>query len=184
MTDKEIIQLFQISDKAERAFNLLLQKYQQRLYFMVRRMVVIHDDADDIMQNVWIKIWKNLSNFKEESQLYTWLYRIAANETFTFLAQKKKKGTISFEIRREEEEVFDGADRLKADAYFDGDEIQRKLEKAIQSLPDKQKMVFQLKYYEEMKYEDMSAILGTSVGALKASYFHAVKKIEENLKKD
>jgi len=100
------------------------------------------------------------------------------------LAQKKKKGTISFEVGREEDEVFDGAERLRADAYFDGDEIQRKLEQAIQSLPDKQKMVFQLKYYEEMKYEDMSAILGTSVGALKASYFHAVKKIEENLKKD
>ncbi len=184
MTDKEIIQLFHLPDQAERAFNLILQKYQQRLYFMVRRMVVIHDDADDIMQNVWIKIWKNLSNFKEESQLYTWLYRIATNETFTFLDQKKKKGTVSFEISSPDDEVFDTAAWLKADAYFDGDEIQRKLEQSIQLLPDKQKMVFQLKYYEEMKYEDMSAILGTSVGALKASYFHAVKKIEENLKKD
>lgn len=184
MTDKEIIQLFHIPEKAERAFNLILQKYQQKLYFMVRRMVVIHDDADDIMQNVWIKIWKNLSNFKEESQLYTWLYRIATNETFTFLDQKKKKGTVSFETSSTDDEVFDTAAWLKADAYFDGDEIQRKLEQSIQLLPDKQKMVFQLKYYEEMKYEDMSAILGTSVGALKASYFHAVKKIEENLKKD
>lgn len=184
MTDKEIIQLFHLPDQAERAFNLILQKYQQRLYFMVRRMVVLHDDADDIMQNVLIKIWKNLSNFKEESQLYTWLYRIATNETFTFLDQKKKKGTVSFEISSQDDEVFDTAAWLKADAYFDGDEIQRKLEQSIQLLPDKQKMVFQLKYYEEMKYEDMSAILGTSVGALKASYFHAVKKIEENLKKD
>ena len=184
MTDKEIIQLFHLPDKAERAFNLILQKYQQKLYFMVRRMVIIHDDADDIMQNVWIKIWKNLSNFKEESQLYTWLYRIAANETFTFLEQKKKKGTVSFELGNDSGEKFDSSELLKADHYFDGDEIQYKLERAIQQLPDKQKMVFQLKYYEEMKYEDMSAILGTSVGALKASYFHAVKKIEENLKKD
>lgn len=184
MTDKEIIDLFHTTSKAEMAFNLLLKKYQQKLYFLVRRMVVSHDDADDIMQNVWIKIWRNLSNFKQEAQLYTWLYRIASNETFTFLENKKKKATIRFEVSNSESETFDGSELLKAEAYFDGNEIQLKLALAIQMLPDKQKMVFQLKYYEEMKYEEMSEILRTSVGALKASYHHAVKKIELFLKTD
>jgi RNA polymerase sigma-70 factor (ECF subfamily) len=184
MTDKEILDLFQIPTKSEQAFNLLLKRYQQKLYFLVRRMVLSHDDADDIMQNVWIKIWKNLANFKQESQLYTWLYRIASNETFTFLEEKKKKATTRFESHNDENEIFDSSILLKADAYFDGDEIQLKLEQAIQQLPDKQKMVFQLKYYEEMKYEEMSETLGTSVGALKASYHHAIKKIEVFLKTD
>lgn len=183
-TDKEIIDLFHSSTKSELAFNLLLKKYQQKLYFLVRRMVINHDDADDIMQNVWIKIWRNLAGFKQESQLYTWLYRITCNETFSFLQQKKKQAIVHFENELQDGEMVDNSAFLKADPHFDADEVQLKLEQAIQQLPDKQKMVFQLKYYQEMKYEDMSEILGTSVGALKASYHHAVKKIELFLKTD
>ncbi len=152
---------------------MLMVKYQQRLYWQIRRMVLDHDDADDVLQNVFIKVWNNLGKFQEQSQLFTWLYRIAMNESLTFLNQKKRKGA----------DAIDGVNvevvaRLEADQYFDGDDIQLKLQAAIAGLPDKQKQVFLMRYYDELSYEEMSKVLGTSVGALKASYHFAVKKIE------
>ena len=131
-------------------------------------------DADDVLQNVFIKVWKGLDNFREDAKLYTWLYRIASNESLTFIEQQKKRQIVSFE------DAQSGmADRLKADKDFDPNKLEWKLQLAIQRLPEKQKLVFSLRYYDEMPYEDMSRILETSEGALKASYHHAVKKIEE-----
>ena len=158
---------------------MLLVKYQNRLYWQIRRMVLSHEDADDVLQNVFIKVWKSLGNFQEQSQLFTWLYRIAVNESLTFLSQKKKRATGS--IENNEMEI---SANLSADTYFDGEAIQKKLQEVIATLPDKQKQVFLLRYYDEMPYEEMSELLGTSVGALKASYHHAVKKIEERLTGD
>jgi RNA polymerase sigma-70 factor (ECF subfamily) len=137
-------------------------------------MVVDHDDAHDVVQNVFIKVWKGLDNFREDAKLYTWLYRIASNESLTFIEQQKKRQIVSFE------DAQSGmADRLKADKDFDPNKLEWKLQLAIQRLPEKQKLVFSLRYYDEMPYEDMSRILETSEGALKASDHHAVKKIEE-----
>ena len=156
------------------AFQKLLREYQKPLYNHIRNIVLNHDDADDVLQNTFIKVFQNLKNFKGESKLFSWIYRIATNEAITFLNQKaKKNNTTSEELQSKI------VDNLKADSYFDGDEIQFKLQKAIAVLPEKQQLVFKMKYFEEIKYEDMSEILGTSVGALKASYHHAVKKIEE-----
>lgn len=156
------------------AFQKLLREYQKPLYSHIRNIVLNHDDADDVLQNTFIKVFQNLKNFKGESKLFSWMYRIATNEAITFLNQKaKKNNTTSEELQSKI------VDNLKADSYFDGDEIQFKLQKAIANLPEKQQLVFKMKYFEEIKYEDMSEILGTSVGALKASYHHAVKKIEE-----
>jgi len=155
------------------AFQRLMQNYQKPLYIHVRNIVLNHDDADDVLQNTFVKIFQNLKNFKGESKLFTWMYRIATNEALTFLNQKaKKSGISSLELQNK------AIDNLKADVYFDGDEIQIKLQKAIAQLPEKQQLVFKMKYFEELKYEEISEILGTSVGALKASYHHAVKKIE------
>lgn len=156
------------------AFQKLLREYQKPLYNHIRNIVLNHDDADDVLQNTFIKVFQNLKKFKGESKLFSWMYRIATNEAITFLNQKaKKNNTTSEELQSKI------VDNLKADSYFDGDEIQFKLQKAIANLPEKQQLVFKMKYFEEIKYEDMSEILGTSVGALKASYHHAVKKIEE-----
>ena len=156
------------------AFQKLLREYQKPLYNHIRNIVLNHDDADDVLQNTFIKVFQNLKNFKGESKLFSWMYRIATNEAITFLNQKaKKNNTTSEELQSKI------VDNLKADSYFDGDEIQFKLQKAIANLPEKQQLIFKMKYFEEIKYEDMSEILGTSVGALKASYHHAVKKIEE-----
>lgn len=156
------------------AFQKLLREYQKPLYNHIRNIVLNHDDADDVLQNTFIKVFQNLKNFKGESKLFSWMYRIATNEAITFLNQKaKKNNTTSEELQSKI------VDNLKADSYFDGDEIQFKLQKAIANLPEKQQLVFKMKYFEEIKYEDMSEIIGTSVGALKASYHHAVKKIEE-----
>jgi RNA polymerase sigma-70 factor (ECF subfamily) len=156
------------------AFQKLLREYQKPLYNHIRNIVLNHDDADDVLQNTFIKVFQNLKNFKGESKLFSWMYRIATNEAISFLNQKaKKNNTTSEELQSKI------VDNLKADSYFDGDEIQFKLQKAITLLPEKQQLVFKMKYFEKLKYEDMSEILGTSVGALKASYHHAVKKIEE-----
>ncbi len=155
------------------AFSVLVNTHQERLYWHIRRMVVGHDDTDDILQNTFIKAFRALDTFRGESQLYTWLYRIATNETISFLKTKRLKMFVSFESA---ENHF--AKHLEADSEISGDSIQGKLQRAILKLPDKQRLVFNMKYYEEMKYEEMSEILGTSVGALKASYHHAVKKIE------
>jgi RNA polymerase sigma factor (sigma-70 family) len=156
------------------AFQKLLQDFQKPLYNHIRNIVLNHDDADDVLQNTFVKVFQNIKNFKGESKLFSWMYRIATNEAITFLSQKaKKNNTTSEELQSKI------VDNLKADSYFDGDEIQFKLQKAITLLPEKQQLVFKMRYFEEIKYEEMSEILGTSVGALKASYHHAVKKIEE-----
>lgn len=159
------------------AFRKLLQLYQKPLYNHIRNIVLNHDDADDVLQNTFIKVFKSLKNFKGESKLFSWLYRIATNEALTFLKQKARKSGIS------NEEVQQKAiQNLESDVYFDGDEIQLKLQKAIALLPEKQQLVFKMKYFEELKYDEISEIVETSVGALKASYHLAVKKIEEYLK--
>jgi RNA polymerase sigma-70 factor (ECF subfamily) len=175
-SDDQLLDQFQQEDSRNFAFNLLVKKYQRRLYSHIRRIVIDHDDTNDVIQNTFIKVWGSLINFNRESQLYTWLYRIATNESITFLNKKRKKFFIP--IVDVEHQL---AGSLEDDSYFSGDEIQLKLQKAILKLPEKQRIVFNMKYYEEMKYEDMSEILGTSVGALKASYHHAVKKIEHFL---
>jgi RNA polymerase sigma-70 factor (ECF subfamily) len=154
-----------------------LKDYQKPLYNHIRNIVLNHDDTDDVLQNTFIKIFQHLKNFKGESKLFSWMYRIATNESITFINQKaKRNGTTSEALQTKI------VDNLKADIYFDGNEIQIKLQKAIALLPEKQQLVFKMRYYEEIKYEDMSEILGTSVGALKASYHHAVKKVEEYVK--
>jgi RNA polymerase sigma factor (sigma-70 family) len=173
MTDEEILLQYKIPESRDAAFKALVVKYQQRLYYHIRRMVLDHDDANDVLQNAFIKAWKGLENFREESQLYTWLYRIGTNECLTFLANKQKKFSYSLDDMQNHL-----ANKLSSDKYFDGNQMEMKLQKAILTLPEKQKLVFNLRYYDEMPYEEMSKVLGTSEGALKASYHHAVKKIE------
>jgi RNA polymerase sigma factor (sigma-70 family) len=155
------------------AFEKLLKEFQRPLYNHIRTIVLNHDDTDDVLQNTFVKVFRNLDKFKGESKLFSWMYRIATNEALTFLNQKAKKSGVSSETLQNKT-----IDNLKADEYFDGNEIQIKLQKAIALLPEKQQLVFKMKYFEELKYEEISEILGTSVGALKASYHHAVKKIE------
>ncbi len=159
------------------AFRKLLQLYQKPLYNHIRNIVLNHDDTDDVLQNTFMKVFQNLENFKGESKLFSWMYRIATNEALTFLQQKAKKQGIS-----SEEVQKNVISKLESDVFFDGDEIQLKLQKAIATLPEKQQLVFKMKYFEELKYEEISEIVDTSVGALKASYHLAVKKIEEFLK--
>ncbi len=177
--DQEILRIFHQEGMGEKAFGMVLDKYQERLYWHIRKMVVHHEDADDVLQNTFIKIWKGLSKFRGESELFTWIYRIATNEALSFLKQKANKTG-----RNVEDPELSFATSLMSDEYFDGDEIQLKLQVAISKLPNKQKLVFQMKYTEDMKYEQMSEILNTSVGALKASYHHAVKKIRNELEED
>lgn len=159
------------------AFKQLVQQFQKPLYFHIRNIVLNHDDTDDVLQNTFIKVFSNIKNFKGESKLYSWIYRIATNESLTFIEQRAKKQGISNEEVQQKAIM-----NLESDVYFEGNEIQIKLQKAIAILPEKQQLVFKMKYFEEMKYENMSEILDTSVGALKANYHHAVKKIEEYLK--
>jgi RNA polymerase sigma factor (sigma-70 family) len=176
--DAQLLADFVRSESREKAFNQLIRKYQQRVYLLVRKMVIDHDDADDVVQEVFIKVWKNLDRFEGGSQLFTWIYRIATNECLRFLERKKKK---RFWISLSDAGT-ELAAKIDNSPYISGDEVQKKLQKALLRLPDKQRLVFNLKYFEELKYEEMSEITGTSVGALKASYHHAVKKIEEDLK--
>ncbi len=171
--EKEFIKELLDPKTQNQAFERLLKQYQRPLYSHIRNIVLNHDDADDVLQNTFIKVFQYLIKFKGESKLFSWMYRIATNEALTFLNQKAKKSGISSETLQS---II--VDNLKADAYFDGNEIQIKLQKAIITLPKKQQLVFKMKYFEELKYEEISEILGTSVGALKASYHHAVKKIE------
>ncbi|HRG57854.1 MAG TPA: sigma-70 family RNA polymerase sigma factor [Bacteroidia bacterium] len=173
-SDKELLVMFKEESSKNFAFNLIIKKYQKKLYSIIRRMLIDHDDTDDVLQNTFIKMWHHLDSFKEDSQLYTWLYRIATNESLTFLKKKRTKFFVPIV-----DVEYKLSQSLEADQNFKGDEIQMRLQKAILKLPEKQRLVFNMKYFEEMKYEDMSEILGTSVGALKASYHHAVKKIEE-----
>lgn len=175
--DSELLKLFQ-EDKSKQheVFALILKKYQQKIYWHIRRMVVNHDDADDIVQDVFIKVWRNLESFRQDSQLYTWIYRIATNECITFLNKKKDKLNVSYEEMTEKL-----GETLKDDPFFTGEEIQQKLQKAILTLPEKQRLVFNMKYYDDLKFQEISDIVGTSVGALKTSYHLAVKKIESFL---
>lgn len=178
-TDQELLAMFREENSRNMAFNLIIKEYQERIYWHVRKIVVDHDDANDVAQNTFVKAWKGLDNFREDSKIYTWLYRIATNESITFL--KKKKAHLFSSI----EDVQHGLSaNLESDHYFDGDEIERKLQQALLTLPHKQRIVFNMKYFEEMKYQEMSEILGTSVGALKASYHHATQKVKRFLKND
>ncbi|MFC4818651.1 MULTISPECIES: RNA polymerase sigma factor [unclassified Flavobacterium] len=177
MQDEKIFIAELLNPKTQNeAFRKLVREYQRPLYSHIRNMVLSHDDADDVLQNTFVKVFQNLKSFKGESKLYSWVYRIATNEAITFINTRAKKSGIS------SSELKDSLiNKLEADVDYDGNEIQLKLQKAVATLPEKQQLVFKMKYFEEMKYEEMSEVLETSVGALKASYFHAVKKIEEFL---
>ena len=179
MPNDQLIEQLKNPETKRTAFHELVKTFQERLYWHVRKIVINHDDADDVLQNIFVKVWNNIDSFREESSLYTWLFRIATNESLTFIAQNKRRSIFS--VNNENDYLVES---LKAEEYFDGSEIQLKLQKAILKLPDKQRLVFNMKYFDEMKYNDMSEILETSVGALKASYHHAVKKIEEYLKEE
>jgi len=175
--DQQLLTDLKDEKKKQQAFRVLVGKYKERLYWHIRKIVMNHEDADDILQEVFIKVWKNISSFRADSGLYTWLYRIATNESLSFLSQKKRK------FLGNSEEINDYLiENLKSDPYFSGDEIQLKLQKAIAQLPEKQRLVFNMRYFDEVKYQDMEKILGTSEGALKASFHHAMKKIETFLK--
>ena len=177
LSDSELLVKFRNPVTKEKAFTSIIKKYQEKLYWHLRRMVVDHEDANDVLQNVMIRVWNGLENFREDSQLYTWLYRVATNECLTFLEQQKKRASVSLS------DVESGLEnKIKADQNFDGKKLEWKLQLGIQQLPEKQRIVFQLRYYDEMPYEEMSRVLETSEGALKASYHHAVKKIEEYIK--
>lgn len=178
LEDAELLAAFAQTESRERAFGQLVEKYQQRVYFLVRKMVIDHDDADDVVQEVFIKVWKSLGRFEGGSQLFTWLYRIATNECLRFLEKNKKKrfwismGDAGNEL----------ANKLETSPHISGDEVQLRLQKSLLKLPDKQRLVFNLKYFEDLKYDEIAEITGTSIGSLKASYHHAVKKIEEDIK--
>jgi len=176
-SDNELLVQFRKPETKESAYTAIIRKYQEKLYWHIRRMVVEHEDTNDVLQNVFIRVWNGLENFREDAQLYTWLYRIATNECLTFLEQQKKRGTISLN------DIETGlSNKVRADKYFDPNKLEWKLQLAIQQLPEKQRLVFTLRYYDEMPYEQMSQVLDTSEGALKASYHHAVKKIEDYIK--
>ncbi|HEX2536066.1 MAG TPA: sigma-70 family RNA polymerase sigma factor [Chitinophagaceae bacterium] len=176
-SDAELLAEFREPATREPAFTKIIRKYQEKLYWHIRRMVVDHDDANDVLQNVFIRVWNGLENFREASQLYTWLYRIATNESLTFLENQKKRSAVSLS------DVESGLEnKIRADRDFDANKLEWKLQLAIQQLPEKQRIVFSLRYYDEMPYEEMSRVLETSEGALKASYHHAVKKIEDYIR--
>lgn len=170
-TEKQLQQMLQEPSQQRKAFECIVHKYTPQLYWLIRRMVYSHDDADDVLQNTFLKAWSNLSSFRGDSKLSTWLYRIATNEALSFLQHKRE----TLALDSPEASILN---TLECDPYFDGDQTQKILQQALATLPDKQRLVFNLKYYEEMKYEDMSQFLETSVGALKASYHFAVQKIE------
>jgi RNA polymerase sigma factor (sigma-70 family) len=178
-SDKELMGLFRKPESRELAFNLIVRQYQEKLYWHIRKLIIDHNDTDDTLQNTFIKVWSGLKNFREDSGLYTWLYRIATNEALTFLKNKKRRFLLP--LIDVEKQL---ANSLVNDPYFNGDELQLKLQKALLTLPEKQRLVFNMKYFDEMKYEEMAEILTTSVGALKASFHHAVKKIEKYISED
>jgi RNA polymerase sigma-70 factor, ECF subfamily len=178
LSDEELIGNLKNENTRNVAFSHLVNKYQERLYWHIRKIVLNHDDSDDVLQNTFLKIWKNMDSFREESSLFTWMYRIATNESLTFVNSQKRSQTTPFQ------DVSDYLkNRMEADEYFDGSDIQKKLQQAILTLPDKQRLVFNMRYFEEIPYQKMSEILDTSVGALKASFHHAAKKVEEFITK-
>lgn len=178
-TEKEIILKLQEPDQQREAFEWIVNTYKEQLYYQIRRMVLSHEDADDLLQNTFIKAWNNLEYFRGEAKLSTWLYRIALNECLNFLNKQRAQKHLSIE-----ESEANLLNQLESDPYFDGDQTQLLFEKAIQTLPEKQRIIFHLKYFHIMKYNEISEIMGTSIGALKASYHHAVKKIEEFFKQN
>ena len=177
MTDNEIMELYR-SGRREEAFSHIVDSYTERLYWHVRRFSCSHDDSNDLLQDIFIKAWNSLPSFRGESQLFTWLYRIATNEVLNHLRRQRFRALVSFESASLMLER-----KIDEDAHFNGDELQRELHKAIQKLPEKQRIVFCFRYFDEMKYEDISEITDTSVGALKASYHHAYNKVKEELQK-
>ena len=179
LEDKEILESYQIEGKQDYAFNLIMRKYSERLYRHIIKMVNNHDDADDILQNTFIKVWRYLPDFREDSKLFTWLYRIATNEALTFLKKESIKRFFLISSSEAPSNHPGGND-----PFFNGDQIQLKLQQAIRKLPPKQRAVFNLKYFEELKYEEIAEILGGTVGSLKASYHHAHTKIEQYLKEN
>lgn len=180
MTDEQQFISELLNPKTQNAaFQQLLAKFQRPLYSHIRNIVLNHDDADDVLQNTFVKVFRHLKNFKGDSKLFSWIYRIATNEALTFLKQKSKKTKMTGEALQSHL-----VENLRADPYFDGDAVQIKLQKGISMLPEKQQLVFKMRYFDEIKYEDMSEILGTSVGALKASYHHAAKKIEDHMTRE
>lgn len=179
MEDKDLIEKLSNDESRNFGFNQLVRKYQERIYWHVRKMVIDHEDANDLVQDIFVKVFKNLDKFREDAQLYTWIYRIATNECLTYLNKKRKRfflpiGDVEGELNK----------KLDSSPHIDGDVVQLKLQRALLKLPDKQRMVFNMKYFDDMKYDEIADITETSVGALKASYHHAVKKIEEFLKGD
>lgn len=175
ITDEHIISLMRSPASYEKGFTILMQQYQERMYWQIRRMLNDHDDSNDVVQNVFIKVFRNFHTFEEKSKLSTWLYRIATNETLTFIQKKKQKAT-------DEIDSVAAVAMLSAESYFDSENAQQLLKEAIAQLPEKQRLVFNMRYYDELPYDEMSKILDTSVGALKASFHHAVKKVEEYVK--
>ena len=173
INEQELIAELQDTTTRRNAFEKVVAAFGEQLYWQIRRMVLDHDDANDLLQNTFIKAWTNLDQFRGEARLSTWLYRIALNECLNFLNKQKAQNNLS--IDQDETSI---ANQLESDPYFDGDKTQQLFQEAIHTLPEKQRIVFQMKYFQEMKYEDISDIMGTTVGALKASYHHAVKKIE------
>lgn len=179
MEDKEILQAFRLSSNKDFAFKNLVAEYQERIYWHVRKILISHDDTDDVVQEVFIKVYKNLDTFREASQLFTWIYRIATNEALNYLKKRQRRHSVSIEdVYHELENTLTHGEQI------DGDEIQMKLQKALLKLPEKQRLVFNMRYFDDLKYDEMSEITGTSVGALKASYHLAVKKIEQSLSLD
>ena len=171
--EEEIVEQLHDNDTCRSAFTKIIDHYSKPLYWQIRRMVIDHDATNDLLQETFLKAWTNIDCFRGDAKLSTWLYRIAINETLTYIAKEKSRNNIS---------VSDDSflvENIEADKYFDGDELKVKLQKAVNSLPEKQRLVFNMRYFDEMRYEDMSEILGTSVGALKASYHHALKKVEQ-----
>ena len=178
MEDKDLLEKLRNKESRNYGFNLLVREYQERIYWHIRKMVIDHEEANDLVQEVFIKVWKNLDKFREDAKLYTWIYKIATNECLTYLAKKKRRFFLP--IGDVENEL---SGKIDTNYNVTGDEIQLKLQKALLKLPDKQRLVFNMKYFDEMKYDEIAEITATSVGALKASYHHAVKKIEEIINK-
>jgi RNA polymerase sigma factor (sigma-70 family) len=179
LEDHELLEKIRNAETINYGFNLLVRKYQQRVYWHIRKMVIDHDDADDLTQETFVKIHRNISSFREDSQLYTWIYRIATNECLSFLQRKKRRFFLPIGDLTEEL-----SQKIDSSPMISGDEVQRQLQKALLTLPEKQRLVFNMKYFDDMSYDQIAEITGTSVGALKASYHHAVKKIEEFLTGD
>ncbi len=179
LKDQELIEKLTREDTRNFAFNQLVRKYQERIYWHVRKMVLDHDDTDDVVQEVFIKVWKNLHRFRQDSKLFTWIYRIATNECLNFLKKKKRVSLLSL---TDYQDIL--VSKLDMSVQMDGDAIEIKLQKALLTLPHKQRLVFNMKYFDDMKYDEIAEITGTSVGGLKASYHHAVKKIEKIINRD